>query len=203
MMAKPRRFGFDLDNTLIDYGPAVIEFCRDRQLPDLTLIQDLRHHLQESLAGDDAWQEAQSYLYLDGLNFARPATGSIEFLKSLESIGVNPLIISHKTARTQTRFGGLDLRTPAIEWISNSSLGRFFKAPSNIHFTQTRAEKIKEIGIQKPSWYIDDLVEVLTDSFFPVETTPYLIGMPDSGKDHIVAVHDFHELKKIWNPKHE
>ncbi len=203
MMAEPLKFGFDLDNTLIDYGPAVIEFCKQMHLPDLTSIRALRQHLRDSQAGDDSWQEAQSYIYRDGLNFARPAAGSIEFLGFLENVGVKFSIISHKTMTTQARFGGLDLRAPALEWISNSALGKFFKPSSKIYFAQTRSEKIKEIKIQKPRWYVDDLIEVLTDSFFPLETTPYLIGVRESGKDSVIAVRDVHELKDVWNLKNE
>ena len=203
MMAEPLKFGFDLDNTLIDYGPAVIEFCKQTHLPDFTSIRDLRQHLRDSQTGDDSWQEAQSYIYRDGLNFARPADGSIEFLSCLENIGVKFSIISHKTITTQARFGGLDLRAPALEWIRNSALGKFFKSPTKIYFAQTRAEKIQEIKFQKPSWYVDDLIEVLTDSLFPHETTPFLIGMRESGKDSVIAVRDFHELKDFWNLKNE
>jgi len=201
MKNGPQSFGFDLDNTLIDYGPSVVEFCRMRYLPEMTSVQDLRRYLQESLGGDDSWQEAQSFLYLDGLKFARPADGSMEFLDHVSKMGVNLLIISHKTRTTQTRFGSLDFRTPALEWIKNSDLSKFFKASNNIYFAETRVEKIQEISFQRPKWYIDDLVEVLADSFFPIDTIPFLIGTSEPKKNNITTVRDFNELKKIWKPK--
>jgi len=201
MNNRPQSFGFDLDNTLIDYGPTVIEFCRKRHLPEMSSVQELRSHLRASLRGDDSWQEAQSFLYLDGLKFARPADGSLDFLDHLSRIGVKLLIISHKTRTTQTKFGSLDLRTPALEWIKNSALIKFFDASNNIYFAETRAEKIQEISFQRPKWYIDDLVEVLTDLFFPIETIPFLIGASEPKNNHITAVRDFNELRKIWKPK--
>lgn len=203
MKNGPQTFGFDLDNTLIDYGPAVIEFCRKRHLPDMSSVQELRCHLRASWRGDDYWQEAQSFLYLDGLRFARPADGSLEFLDHLSSMEINLLIISHKTRTIQTKFGSLDLRTPALEWIINSDFNKFFEASNNIFFAETRAEKIQEISSQKPNWFLDDLVEVLSDSFFPIETTPFLIGTSESKKNLITAVRDFHELRRIWRLNHE
>ena len=194
-------FGFDLDNTLIDYRPAVVEFCRKQHLPKMTSVQDLRSYLRASLGGDDSWQEAQAFLYLDGLKFARPADGSMEFLDHLSASGVNLSIISHKSERTQKKFGSVDLRTPALDWIKNSAFSKFFDASYNIYFAESRAEKIQEISFQRPKWYLDDLVEVLADSFFPTETIPFLIGTSEPKKSHIIAVQNFDELRKIWKPK--
>jgi hypothetical protein len=199
-MSEPRSFGFDLDNTLIDYGPSVIEFCKNRQYPEFKSIQELKLFLRETLKDDNYWQEAQSYLYLEGLNFAKPANGSIEFIDSLSNAGITPIIISHKTRRTQIRFGGLDLRIAALDWLETSDFRGYFDASKDIHFAETRVEKIKEITNRQLSWFIDDLIEVLEDPCFPIETIRYLFGVKKFKNADITPVRDFLTLKKIWKP---
>lgn len=170
-----RRFGFDLDNTIIDYGPSVEEYCLFRQLPKLNKVTSLRKYLRELDSSDQKWQEAQSWIYVDGLAYARINEGVTQLCNMLSSKEIDLFIVSHKTTKTQERFGGRDLLNPASQWIQNSELGKYFKVGANVHFAPTREEKIKKIDQLDLSWFVDDLLEVLIDPKFPARTHKYFL----------------------------
>ena len=170
-----RRFGFDLDNTIIDYGPSVEEFCLLRQLPKLNNVVSLRKYLREIDSSDQQWQEAQSWIYVDGLAYARMNEGVIQLCNVLSDNKIDLFIVSHKTTKTQERFGGRDLLNPASQWIQNSELGKYFRVDANVHFAPTREEKIRKIDQLGLSGFVDDLLEVLIDPIFPSRTHKYLL----------------------------
>ena len=174
-----RRFGFDLDNTIIDYGISVEKYCLNANIPKQEKITSLRSYLRSIDPSDLKWQEAQSWLYIDGLQYAKLNEGIVDLCVYLLSKDIKIFIVSHKTHKTQDRFGGRDLFSPVVNWIQYSNINNFFNINENIYFMPTRDAKIQKIEQLDLNWFGDDLLEVLLDNNFPPHTTKYLISNDD------------------------
>ena len=171
-----QRFGFDLDNTIIDYGISVEKYCLNAKIPKQEKITSLRSYLRQIDPSDSKWQEAQSWIYIDGLEFAKLNKGIEDLCVYLLNKKINVFIVSHKTNKTQDRFGGRDLLSPAVNWIQHSNIKNFFDINENIYFMPTRDAKIQKIEQLDLNWFVDDLLEVLLDKNFPPHTTKYLLA---------------------------
>jgi hypothetical protein len=171
-----RRFGFDLDNTIIDYGISVEKYCLNAKIPKQEKITNLRSYLRRIDPSDLKWQEAQSWIYIDGLQYAKLNEGLEDLCVYLLSKNIGVFIVSHKTNKTQDRFGGRDLFSPAVNWIQHSNIKNFFDINENIYFMPTRDAKIQKIEQLDLDWFVDDLLEVLLDKNFPPHTTKYLLA---------------------------
>jgi hypothetical protein len=171
-----RRFGFDLDNTIIDYGISVEKYCLSAKIPKQEKITNLRSYLRRIDPSDLKWQEAQSWIYIDGLQYAKLNEGLEDLCAYLLSKNIGVFIVSHKTNKTQDRFGGRDLFSPAVNWIQHSNIKNFFDINENIYFMPTRDAKIQKIEQLDLDWFVDDLLEVLLDKNFPPHTTKYLLA---------------------------
>ena len=171
-----RRFGFDLDNTIIDYGISVEKYCLNAKIPKQEKITNLRSYLRRIDPSDLKWQEAQSWIYIDGLQYAKLNEGIEDLCVYLLSKNIGVFIVSHKTNKTQDRFGGRDLFSPVVNWIQHSNIKNFFNINENIYFMPTRDAKIQKIEQLDLDWFVDDLLEVLLDKNFPTHTTKYLLA---------------------------
>ena len=171
-----RRFGFDLDNTIIDYKISVEKYCLYAKLPKQENIKSLRSFLRTIDPSDLKWQEAQSWIYTDGLEYAKLNEGIEDLCIYLQSKNISVSIVSHKTNKTQDRFGGRDLLNPIVNWIRISKIKEFFNVNENIYFLPTRDAKIQKIDQLHLNWFVDDLLEVLLDRNFPIYTTKYLLS---------------------------
>ncbi len=169
--------GLDLDNTVIDYGPAYPIVARhlglDSGLVDRTSIRGAL--LTDS--GDEEWQRFQSCLYTWGLKSARPAKGLDELLDFCHSNQVPVSIISHKTARTPERFGGHELRLPALEWLGSWGVTPGRVPLENVHFCSTREHKVRTVSAVRCHVFVDDLAEVVDERTMPEATTRLHFGV--------------------------
>jgi len=163
------RIGLDLDNTLIDYGPAFPIVAASLGIDGPTDRISLRERLHE--VDEDLWQLLQSRLYTGGLAHAVPSEGSLEFLRTAQQRGAHVVIISHKTANAQPRFGGEALHPPALQWLRDHDIVPKFVRDTNVRFCATRGEKLKAIRSERLDWFIDDLMEILENPLFPASTT--------------------------------
>ena len=173
-MVTPRRIGLDLDNTVIDYAPAYRAVAREMGLPpELVDRESIRESLRKSEEDDEEWQRFQAHLYTDGIAYAKPAPGLLEFLRLCDSIGVNVVIISHKTETTPERFGSRDLRVPAAEWLDTQGIVPKYIQPDDVFFCADRAEKVRAIVAARCDVFVDDLIEVLEDADMPIGITRF------------------------------
>jgi len=193
-----RRFGFDLDNTIIDYRISVEKYCLKAKIPQQEKIQSLRSFLRKIDPSDLSWQEAQAWMYVDGLEYAKLNEGIEDLCVYLLSKKINVYIVSHKTNKTQDRFGGRDLFGPVVNWIQFSNINKFFKINENIHFLPTRDAKIQKIDQLGLNWFVDDLLEVLLDKNFPPHTIKYLLTDEENPElsAHINVVDNFSLIKE-------
>ena len=197
-MVTPRRIGLDLDNTVIDYAPAYRAVAKEMGLPQqLVDRESIRESLRKSEEDDEEWQRFQALLYTDGLAYAQPAPGLLEFLSMCDSIGVSVVIISHKTETTPERFGSRDLRVPAAEWLDTQGIVPKYIQPDDVFFCADRAEKVRTIVAAGCDVFVDDLIEVLEDADMPIGITRFHYqagGNSNSAKPESIVDADFLSL---------
>jgi hypothetical protein len=174
--AVPKKFGFDLDNTLIDYSNAVQEYCSNEGLDECKSLDSLRVLLRESDKSGRLWQLAQGWLYTDGLSYARPGEGALELCEFLRKSDFELLIVSHKTTYTPDFCGQKPLREIATKWIRDGDLASYFLGNKSIYYESTRGLKVERIQKLNLNFFVDDLVEVFQEPGFPQDVRSFLLS---------------------------
>jgi FMN phosphatase YigB (HAD superfamily) len=191
-----KSFGFDLDNTLIDYSAAVEEYCRIKNLTPCTNIGMLREQLRKNHLSDYDWQLAQGWLYTEGLQFAQAGLGSGELCSYLIQEGYKLYIVSHKTSHTPDFCGKIALHGLANNWIKKSVIANYFKHKEQIFYEPTRELKVKKIRELALNYFVDDLEEVFKESEFPANTKSFLIYKNRTQIGEIECVRNFIDIKE-------
>ena len=164
MFKNVESIGLDLDNTIIDYSDAYYSLSQRLELGELHRDRiSIRNVLRKSEFDDDNWQYFQSLLYTEGLVYAKPAKGLLDFLNICKHKKIEVSIISHKTTTTQSRFGSQDLRTPALDWLRINNILSNYVSESNVIFCNSAEEKIEVIKATDFDIFVDDLIEILLD----------------------------------------
>ena len=176
MRAVPKRFGFDLDNTLIDYSNAVQEYCLSEGLKECKTLDSLRTLLRRSDTSERLWQLAQGWLYTDGLSYARAGQGAVELCEFLKNSNMELMIVSHKTTHTPDFCGQKPLREIATKWINCSELADYFLGNEQIYYEATRASKVERIQKLEFNYFVDDLIEVFQEPAYPKAVTSFLLS---------------------------
>ena len=171
-----RNFGFDLDNTLIDFSISAKIYSRSNNLEKCDDIKSLRSLLRTNDPTGYSWQKAQSWIYTEGLSFAYLNPGAKELCTYLESKNFRLQIVSHKTSNTPKLFGEKPLRNLATQWLKESELSIYFANKESIHYESTRLSKVKKIRSLNLGYFVDDLIEVFTEYEYPKEIESYLFG---------------------------
>jgi hypothetical protein len=195
--AVPKRFGFDLDNTLIDYSNSVQEYCSHKGLVECKTIDSLRTLLRESDKTGRLWQLAQGWLYTDGLSYARPGQGAVELCEFLRNSNFELLIVSHKTTHTPVFCGQKPLREIATKWIKSGDLANYFLDNEKIYYEATRASKVERIQKLKFNYFVDDLVEVFQEPGFPKDVTSFLLSGAVSELTWVQNVASLNAIKEL------
>ena len=189
----------DLDNTIINYNAAFEMIAPRFGLPRGSTRHAIRKSFKSEDGTDHLWQEFQSLLYTEGLNYAAPSPGLMEFLEFLKRSKVRVSIISHKTSKTQERFGALNLREPALKWLeSHGILGKYLPN-SSVFFSDTQDQKIDLILRENPNLFIDDLREVLEKLAANKFQNVWLYSSEESG----ARCGDFYKLRSMLGQRHE
>ena len=164
MFRNVESIGLDLDNTIIDYSAAYFSLSERFDLNELHRDRiSIRNILRKSKFDDEEWQYFQSLLYTEGLVYAKPAEGLLDFLNICKHKKIGVSIISHKTTTTQARFGSQDLRAPALEWLRNNKILSNFISESDVIFCTSAEEKVEVIKAKDFDIFVDDLIEILLD----------------------------------------
>jgi len=172
------RLGVDLDNTLVCYDEAFLNFAREQQLVPEDWRgnkRQVRKYLREQSGDDEAWQRLQGQVYGKEIGKARLFPGVYRFLWRCKSRGIIVDVISHKS-----EFGHFDqsrtpLRASAIGFLEKA--GIFCRSEksliNSVEFCSTREEKIASIARAQFDWFVDDLPEILDDAEFPQNTVKF------------------------------
>jgi hypothetical protein len=168
------RFGFDLDNTIIDYNKAAYIYSRDNLPDEAYSIFELRNYLTNS-GNKDSWTTAQSWLYTEGLKYSVLSPGVLDIFEYLLKRDYELVILSHKTRFTPKRYGRLPLREFAKNWLNSSPLINFFPGMNNIHFVDSLPKKVSLIKSLKILFYVDDLLKIFNSPEYPKNTVKSFI----------------------------
>lgn len=173
---RVRRIGVDLDNTLCDYSQVFGPIAVELGLAPSSLINGskraVKDHLMRGAGGEEAWMRVQGQVYGRFLPRARPYAGAFEALKRFIGAGAEVKIVSHKTRRGHFDEHGVDLWDAARAWLTTNGLLELGLSLGDVHFLETRDEKVARIAALACDLFIDDLPEVLKHPAFPSQITP-------------------------------
>ena len=162
----PLRFGFDLDNTLINYEGACRRLCTDRGIKptaDENVRAALKRFCDTLPDGNAEWTRIQGWLYAEGLAFAEPFPGALECLRTLKGLGAHLYIVSHKSY-----FPALgspkSLHTAATDWLKQYGI---IDWAEGVFLEVSMADKLRRIAALNCLWFVDDLDVVLGAADFP------------------------------------
>lgn len=173
------RIGLDFDNTIACYDDAFATLADKRlslpsEIPRTKLA--IRDFLR-SIDREDEWTAFQGELYGPGMRYAKPFTGAIETMQQLVDDGHELVIVSH---RSRQPYAGPphDLHAAARAWVADQLQGAgLFGATGDeaqVHFLETRDQKLAMISQLGCKAFLDDLLEVLTAPEFPKSTEAIL-----------------------------
>jgi hypothetical protein len=167
------RLGIDFDNTLIAYDRVFLAQARAGALlpahfrGNKRAVRDAIRLLPD---GEIAWQRLQGHVYGQGIGDAALYPGVDRFLRRCRQAGHEVFIVSHKTEYANYDPSRVNLRAAALGFMAARGFfapGKYAIPRENVFFEDTRAQKIARIAALGCTHFVDDLVEVLTDSDFP------------------------------------
>lgn len=190
-------FGFDLDNTLVDYSKSCAIYCIKNGFPLMETIDDLRSYLKPEKIDTEGWTIAQAWLYTEGLEFATLVDGAIDFIQKLSDDGWKLSVHSHKSQNIPLKFGGFPLRRNFINWFGNSPLKDYFEIGENFSFYDSLIDKLEGISSSSLSHYVDDLPKVFESSFYPRQLKSFLFRTKAESLDWVTQIDNFTEIKDL------
>jgi hypothetical protein len=180
-----RTIGIDFDNTIVSYDALMYEAALDRGLikdgADRTK-RAVRDRIRQLPDGEIEWQKLQALAYGPLMRSAQLIEGVEEFICECRDRNIGVFIVSHKTEYANYDETRTNLRTAALEWMTDK---RFFDAEgfdlsrADVYFESTRSDKIARIERMGCSHFIDDLEEVLLEPSFPAHVDKILYA-PDA-----------------------
>jgi hypothetical protein len=192
--------GLDFDNTIANYNASFIELAVKNNLINNDWNGDkksLRDFIRTLPNGEYSWQMLQGQIYGKWMHKAIMFDGVKEFLLKCKEKSIHVVIISHKT-----KYGNHDkekffLRAEAMKWMQKNGLFNDFDISKNdVYFESTKENKIRRIESIGCTHYIDDLVEILTDEFFPIHTKKILFS-DSKNRHHFNDIHYFSDWEKL------
>ncbi|HEY0980955.1 haloacid dehalogenase-like hydrolase [Schlesneria sp.] len=166
------RIGIDFDNTLVCYDQLFWKLASEQGLVDESVPprkNAVRDHLRRR-GLEERWTQLQGLAYGSRILEADPFPGMLAALKELHERGAELVLISHKT-RTPIAGSPVDLHAAAQSWLLQKGLWNPNSEQSlfqDVYFELTKEEKLQRIAYAGCDWFIDDLIELLTEPRFPV-----------------------------------
>ncbi len=157
--------GIDFDNTLVNYDNLFYKLALEEGLID-ELVPAKKIAIREYLNQkglDSRFTKLQGEVYGLRIIEADPAPGMLRALKQMSKIGVQMVVVSHKTKKP---YSGVqyDLHKAAMSWLEKHS---FFSSQGlnwnvrDVFFEESKNAKISRIEEINCTHFIDDLPEVL------------------------------------------
>ena len=123
-----------------------------------------RSKLIERDGNDLSWQKVQARVYAYEITKAKASSGLIEFLRK-NYLKHDLFIVSHKT-----EFSKIDpnanLREAALKWMERNLIFDFIKR-DRVFFLSELDQKVKKIGDLSLDLFVDDLLKVRENQYFP------------------------------------
>ncbi len=176
------RVGLDFDNTIVCYDELFAALAVEEGFFDAAPKggkKAVRDKLRTRPGGEMAWRKLQALAYGPRIAEAKPYEGVMEFLSRGFSAGFRFVVVSHKTRRPASADVDADLREAALAWMEGQGFfGRrgFGLSPDDVHFEDSRAEKVTRIAELNCGIFVDDLEEVFAEPGFPGHTRGILFA---------------------------
>lgn len=188
-------FGFDLDNTLIDYSDSCRQYSQQHGLSEVSSVHELRRLLNSDIESSTAWTSAQSWIYGVGLQYAFISHFAINLLEKLLHKDWQLSIHSHKTKFGPAAHGSVPFRELMIDWLNSSELQNFFRIDSNIFFYDDLDSKVWGIANSDLESYIDDLPKVFKHRNYPRQIRSYLYRSFDRELDWTINISNLKDIR--------
>lgn len=205
--------GLDLDNTIISYddafGTVGVEIGLLPRALKLAGKDEVKSFLITPARGEQDWMRLQGQVYGRYIDRASLCEGVAEFLRAMRARGARVSIISHKTRYGHFDEARVNLWDAAAGWLDRHgffSPDGFALDRGDLHFLETRDEKVAKVAAAGCQAFVDDLPEVLCHPAFPKETLPiWLAGSSaPGGVGTLVAYPGWAEirsaLEKLFSP---
>lgn len=190
------RFGFDFDNTLVNYDKAASIWGNVKGLKHIKTFDELKKIYLNQENYHEEWIEVQEWLYTEGIKYARFTPGVLELIEALYKKGSAIFIVSHKSHYSFKT--NLDLIKPATTWLEfmiSKSLSEF-----NIRyfFEESRAAKIQKIVDLQLTHFVDDLQIIFADKLFPKNVKGFLLSIhsPTDLPRNVVTIKNLGEVMR-------
>lgn len=180
------RIGIDFDNTLARYDQAFTKLAQEWKfigVDERETKQGIRQLIRQKADGELLWQRFQGVVYGLHMPKAEQFRGEDRFLRRCTATsGLQVFIVSHKT-----EFGHFDethtnLRDAARQWMREKGFfdpAKYAIPERHLFFEHTQQEKVARIASLQCDVFIDDLVEVFSNPFFPSATKKILFTNGD------------------------
>src|SRR5258706_5549058 len=168
--------GVDFDNIIVNCEPIFLKIALQKKLipHDLKPGKRMVRDYLRSVGKETDWTALQGEVYGGLLQEAETFPGAIEFFKKAKSGGIRLSIISHKTKKS-VLGPAYDLHQAARNWlVKKKFLRKDLVTEADVFFETSWDDKLKRIGREKCTHFIDDLLEFLTQSNFPLVTEKIL-----------------------------
>lgn len=181
--------GLDLDNTIIDYDDAFLQVGTEIGLlpprQGLRTKDEVKSFLLKT-AGEQAWMRLQGQVYGRRIDSARLYDGVAEFIRAMHQHGARLSIVSHKTRSGHFDAAQVNLWDAASHWLEQRGFfadDGFNLDPKDVHFLETRDEKVATIAKIGCQAFIDDLPEILLHPSFPAQTSGFWFAGDKAASD--------------------
>jgi hypothetical protein len=190
------RVGLDFDNTLAEYDQLFAALAVETGLFDAAPVskQEIRDQLRTRPNGELSWRRLQAIAYGQRLEDARLFDGAGDFLKACRAKKIEVVIVSHKTKYPACKEFRTDMRQAALDWMKRRGFfdpAGFGLKSENVHFADSRFEKVGMISDLNCDHFVDDLEEVFIEPGFPVSTTKVLFA-PALKQTSLPVIHCHH-----------
>jgi hypothetical protein len=190
------RVGLDFDNTLAEYDHLFANLAVETGLFAKSPggKRDVRDQLRLRPNGEYLWRRLQAMAYGPCLDEAQLFAGAAEFLTACRDAKIEVVIVSHKTRFPACKEFKTDMRQAALDWMKRRDffiVDGFALKSENIHFADSRSEKVQMISELKCNFFVDDLEEVFIEPGFPVSTGKVLFA-PDQTRSSLPVKHCRH-----------
>ncbi len=196
--------GIDFDNTIVCYDKVIYcEALRRRLIPEKFPAdkEKIRNYLR-TIGQEDSWTKLQGYIYGIGIKKCPPFNGVLEFLEQCKQKGVAVRIISHKT-KYPVMGPKYDLHKAAHNWLAAQGFyetDRTGLSRDKVHFFLTKQKKLSHVLKHKCRFFIDDLIEFLCDSAFPLNVQRVFFdahGNHAAPQDNIAIVNSWRQISRV------
>jgi len=172
--------GIDLDNTIANLDPLFAVVATKIKLGEFEGIgkQGVKSALTKADGSDMLWQKLQGRVYGAEYHQAHVYAGARDVIRNwCEDVNIDVFIVSHKTQYGHQDDDKVDLHRVAMSWLMEKGIaGEQTVCPSHVFFELTQEQKLQRISSLNCDVFIDDLITILDDQKFPINTAGLLFA---------------------------